>query len=111
MPTRIKGPKKSVGHFIAEWRDHRGLKQDQLAERLQTSKASISRIENGKQPYTQHFLEACAEALRTDPASLIMRNPLAPEAIWTIWDQAKPGQKKQIVEHAKIIVRARDDAA
>jgi transcriptional regulator with XRE-family HTH domain len=104
MSNRIKGPKKPVGHFIAEWRDFRGLTQDMLAERLGTSKASISRIESGKQPYSQPFLEACAEALTTDAASLIMRNPADKEAIWSIWDQAKPGQRKQIVSAAEKVL-------
>jgi len=105
MSQRIKGSGKPVGHFIAEWREHRGLTQDMLAERLGTTKASISRIENGKQPYSQPFLEACAETLMTDPASLIMRNPLDKEAIWSLWDQAKPGQRKQIVRAVEKVMK------
>lgn len=105
MSQRIKGSARQVGHFIAEWREHRGLTQDQLAERLGTTKASISRIENGKQPYSQPFLEACADRLATDPGSLIMRNPLDKEAVWSLWDQAKPGQRKQIVKAAERVLK------
>lgn len=82
--------------FIKEWREFRELTQDQLAERLETSKASISRIENGAQAYTQDFLEACAEALRTDPASLLMRNPSDDSAVWSLWDKAKVGERQMI---------------
>lgn len=82
--------------FIKEWREFRGLTQDQLAERLETSKASISRIENGAQAYTQDFLEACADALRTDPASLLMRNPSDESAVWSLWDKAKVGERQMI---------------
>jgi hypothetical protein len=34
-----------------------------------------------------------------------MRNPADPEGIWSIWDQAKPGQKAQIVEVAKTLLK------
>jgi transcriptional regulator with XRE-family HTH domain len=101
MP-RIGNPKHRRRHFIRAWREYRGLTQEQLADRLGTTKANISRIENLKQCYTQGILEACADALGTDPASLIMRDPSDEEAIWSIWDQAKPGQRRQI----EAIVRA-----
>lgn len=42
---------------------------------LGTTKASISRIETGKQSYTQDFLEACADALGTHPGALLSRAP------------------------------------
>ncbi len=107
MPKRIslQTPSKRKPTFIAAWRDHRGLTQQQLADRLGSSKASISRIENGEQPYTQDFLEAAAEALRTDPASLLMRNPKSKEAIWSIWENAKEGERKMIVEIARTVTK------
>lgn len=64
--------------------------------------ASLSRIERGIQPYSQPVLEAIADALKTDPASLLMRNPDEP-GIWSIWDQAKQGDRQKIVEIAKTI--------
>lgn len=69
------------------------------------SAAQLSRIENGKSPYTQDFLEMAAEAYQTDVASLLMRNPSGPDAIWSIWDQAEPGQRAMIVDIAKTVVR------
>lgn len=79
--------------------------QEALGERLETSGASISRIENGTQPYTQDTLEALADALMTDPASLLMRNPDDPEAIWSLWDAAKPGERKMIVDIARTVTK------
>lgn len=105
MP-RVGNPKHRHRHFIREWRQHRGLTQELLAERLETTKANISRVENLKQGYTQDFLEACAKALATDVASLLMRNPADPEGMWSVWDQAKPGERRQIVEIAKTLTRA-----
>ena len=70
MP-RVGNPNNRRHHFVRAWREHRGLTQQQLADKLGTTKANISRIENLKQGYTQDFLEACAQVLRTTPAALI----------------------------------------
>lgn len=91
------------GHFIRQWRKHRGLTLEQLAERLHTTHATLSRIERGKMAYNQSLLERLAEELRTDPASLIMRDPSDPEGIWTLWDSLTPPQRRQGVELLKVI--------
>lgn len=68
--------------FIREWRKHRGLSLRRLADRLELdgpdetfSHASIGRIENGQQPYSQPILEAIAAALGTSPAQLLSQDP------------------------------------
>lgn len=91
--------------FLRQWREYRGLTQDDLAARLETSKASISRIELGQQAYTQDFLEACADALRTDPASLLMRDPTDEEAVWSLWDKAKVGDRKIIENIVRSVIK------
>lgn len=53
MPRRIANGRKKLPHFIRQWRKHRGLSQEKLAERLGMSAANLSRVESGKQPYTQ----------------------------------------------------------
>lgn len=73
------------------------------------SKASLSRIENGKQPYTQDVLEWLAYSLRCEVGDLIMRNPLDPEAPWSIWDTLKPAQRKQAIRLLKAL--AEEEAA
>jgi transcriptional regulator with XRE-family HTH domain len=107
MPKRIAFQTKTRRRrtFFRQWREHRGLTQEQLADRLETSVASISRLESGTQPYTQDVLEALADALRTDPASLLMRNPADPEAIWSLWEQAKQGERALIEELARSVVK------
>lgn len=91
--------------FIRQWRDHRGLTLERLAERVGMTAGNLSQIERGRTPYTQATLEALAEALQTDPANLLMRDPTQGASIWSIWDQAKPGQRRQIEEHARVIIR------
>lgn len=107
MPPRIgyKHPSQRRRTFIRQWREHRGYSQEKLAAILDTSGSIISRIESGKAPYTQDVLEALAEALSTDVASLLMRDPSNPEAMWSIWDQAQEGERRMIEEVARTIVR------
>lgn len=92
-------------HYIKEWRKHRGMTQDQLAERIGIDKGYLSKIENGKRRYDQPFLEAAAEALQCAPADLIMRDPSDPDGIWSVWDDLKPVERNQVVEIAKTLKR------
>lgn len=97
MPRRVAFATARRRTFIKEWREFRQLTLERLADRLGMSKAQLSRIENGLSPYTQDFLEACAHALMTDEASLLMRDPSDGNALWSLWDQARPGEVRQVV--------------
>lgn len=98
-------PNKFRRTFIREWRQNRGLTLEQLSDRLEMTPSHLSMLERGQRGYTQETLEAVANALQTDVASLLMRNPADPDAIWSVWDQAKPGQRKMIVDIAKTVVK------
>ena len=99
--------------FVKQWREYRNMTQERLAELVgeylgkSYTHASIGRIENGKMPYTQPVLEAMADALGTDCASLLIRDPTQPEAIWTLWERALPAERTTIAEHAEFIVSKR----
>ncbi len=82
--------------YFREWREYRGLTQQQVADRIGTTKTRVSMKENQVEPYDQDYLEALADALLTDPASLLMRNPKDGEGLWSIWEQAKPGERDLI---------------
>jgi transcriptional regulator with XRE-family HTH domain len=109
MPKRIGFQKERNRRrtYIKAWREYRGLTQDQLADLLETSTASVSRIESGQQAYTQDFLEACADALSADPASLLTRAPTDDEAVWSLWDKAQPFERELIVKIATAILGER----
>lgn len=76
--------------YVREWRKHRGLTLEKLAERLHMTKGGLSRLERGDRPYSQDFLEAVAEELNCEPVDLLIRNPLSAESVWSIWDRIKP---------------------
>lgn len=91
--------------FIRQWREHREKTLEYLAEKIGITHASLSRIERGLQPYSQPIVESIAKELATDVSSLLNRDPNDPEAIWSIWDQAKPAERKMIVDIAKTIIK------
>lgn len=95
--------------FIRQWRQYRDLTLERLADRVDMTAGNLSQLERGNQGYTQEALEKLAHALQTDVASLLMRDPTDTEALWSIWEQARPGQKRQIVEISKTIVKTGTD--
>jgi transcriptional regulator with XRE-family HTH domain len=92
--------------YIREWRLDRGYTLEKLADRIGIKASALSYLERGQSAYTQGTLEALAAALQTDPASLIMRNPNDADAIWSLWDEASEGEKRQISEVVKALRRA-----
>jgi transcriptional regulator with XRE-family HTH domain len=65
MPVRVRFKKRPrQPTFVRQWRVHRGLSQEQLAERLQMSAAQLS-----------------------------------------LWDHAKPGQRRMIVDIARTVTK------
>lgn len=75
--------------YIRQWRLKRDLTLEQVKERLlqhdiSITRTSLSRIELGKQPYSQPILEALARILETDPGSLLMRDPAHTDAMWAL---------------------------
>lgn len=105
MAKRFKKTGPLRPHFIKEWRKSKRVTQAQLADFLGIDKATVSRIERRLIPYTQDLLEAIADRLDCEPADLIIRNPLAPEPIWSIWDQIPQVQRPQAIEVLKTFRR------
>lgn len=91
--------------YLQAWLDYRNKTHDQLAEFLDISRPHVTKIVNGKRPYSQEFLEGAAEYLETDPASLLMRDPTQPEAIYSLWEHASMGQRQEIVRYAEFVTK------
>jgi transcriptional regulator with XRE-family HTH domain len=95
--------------FIRKWRKFRnGMTLEQLAERVGTSHATLSRVERGRQEWTERLLCGVADALGTDPVSLLVRDPTDPEGIWSLWDTLTPRQRRQAIEVLKALKRTDD---
>jgi transcriptional regulator with XRE-family HTH domain len=104
MSKRIRQTSQRQPNYIRAWREHQGLTQDQLAEKLDMSKAQLSRVENLHQGYTQDLLEAIAEILATDVISLLSEPPEG-ESLWSVWRSASPDQRTLIREFALMLTR------
>lgn len=81
--------------YLKQWRKHRGLTQEQLAERTGLSAPYISQLENGQRQYTQELLEILATELRCELADLIMRDPKSPNGIMSVWDQVPEARRAE----------------
>ena len=97
MAKRYKSGTPARNHFLRHWREHRGLSQDQVADAIGISKASVSRVENGITPYTQDVLEAYARVLDCTVADLVSRPPSDPEGLWAIWERLRAEDRRRAV--------------
>jgi transcriptional regulator with XRE-family HTH domain len=97
-------------HFIKEWRQHRKLSLRKLAQRMEVSPgeemlshASIQRIENGLQPYTQETLHAFAHALNCEPWMLLEVNPLVDGEVVDLMSKLRKLQGDQREQAMKVL--------
>lgn len=81
------------------------MTQEQLAEAAGMSVSNVSQFERGLQGFSDEGLQALAEALTAQPGWLLMVDPTDDTAIWSIWENAKPGERKMIIELAKTVVK------
>lgn len=70
-----KKPSQRPSHFVKEWRKHRKLTQEQLAEQIGSTSGAISQLENGIINYTQPTLEALAKALKCRAGDILLGAP------------------------------------
>jgi len=91
--------------FIRQWRQHRGLTLQGLADRLDMTPSHFSMLERGIRGYTQDTLEKVSSALQVDVGSLLTRDPMEPPDLAAIWQKAKPAQRKKILEMTRSMVK------
>lgn len=91
--------------YIRQWRKKRGLTLEQVADRVGMTASALSYLERGLSAYNQENLELLSDALGTDPASLLMRNPEDEEAIWSLWEHASESERRQITDVVKALRR------
>ena len=94
--------------YIRAWRKERGYTLDDMVGRLDTigvatTGATLSRIETGKQPYSQDLLEAIAGALDVSVAQLLEHNPaIKPSPVSDLMQHLDAKQREQ----AEAVLRA-----
>jgi transcriptional regulator with XRE-family HTH domain len=78
MIERIGNKRRATRLYLKEWREKFELTQEQLAERLETTKGRISKIENGKIRVHPILLDSLAQAFGIDDPLKLLRPPDAP---------------------------------
>lgn len=91
--------------FIREWRKHRGLTQERLAERIGVTPGALSQLERGDVGYTQPMLEALALELKCEPADLITRPPGAAKGLLLVWDEIPASERPRALEVLRAFAR------
>jgi len=100
---------RQITVYFREWRAFRQLTQQQLADRIGTSKTRVSMKENGKEGWDDGYLAALAEALGIDePASLLMRNPVDDAAPWSLLEGLKPDSRAKVLDYIEVLKRAEE---
>ena len=87
--------------FVRQWREARGITQEQLAELIDASTATISRIESGKQNLTMSAIDAIAEALNVEPLDLMYRDPN--NQVDTIFAEIKGATAEQQEQISRVV--------
>ena len=84
-------------HFLKEWREHKGLSQDDLAALIDTSKSTISGFENSRE-LSQSWLWRIATALRIPPGYILQYDPKSIDMdILELW-VAVPEDERAVVK-------------
>lgn len=76
-PSMGRTARDKPPHFLREWREQRGLTQDQFASLVDIDRSAISKMEKGLKPIMENRLEAFAKALRITIAELYSPPPNA----------------------------------
>lgn len=103
----LTGPQRAPT-FMKEWRKFKKLTQEQAAERVDLDRTTYLRIEAGKLPYNQDFLEKLAFGFGCEVADLLSVNPLLPDPPKLVYDKlrrAPPELQRQALDLLDVLLR------
>lgn len=89
---------KYVGEQIKKFRERRNMTQDDLAEKLGTTRQSISRYEIGERKANQDILFALSDIFGVAVDDFF---PAAKEGITTIYNQLAPPRQEKVYDFAE----------
>lgn len=112
MPPRIgSNTFRKRRTFFKEWWEFRDLTQDQALARLDAlgvdfSKPSLSRLENGHQPYSEPILCALADVYQCEPWDLIARDPGWGQSLDGLVTQLQKSERDRIAAMVQAFLKA-----
>ena len=92
-------------HYLKQWRNHLGLSQEQVVgrlldledDKLPATAASLSRLENGHQPYSERVIEALAFIYGREPWELIGNDPTKEGMVVDLTHKLNDAQQRQVL--------------
>lgn len=89
-----------IGRRIEACRENKRMSTQELAERINRSQATISRIENGKQGLTFELLAQIARELRVHPFALLSDEPLKHSVLLPATGKRGAGYRQNLLANA-----------
>lgn len=85
-------------NYLRQWREKAGLSQEELADRVGTTKSVVSLLENEKRPLSSKWLRKFADALGTTPGRILDIDPAEANAeVLDIWDHIKTEDRQRAI--------------
>jgi len=103
MPARI-GLKNTrpVRTYFKEWREWKGWTQQELADRMETTKQTVSRVESGKRPWSKDYLESFSYVIGCPrPEDPITCPPGTPRTLDDMLRDAPPEVRQEVIEFVR----------
>jgi transcriptional regulator with XRE-family HTH domain len=95
-----------VPHYLKEWRKFRGMTQQELADRLDTSKSVISDMERGELQLSPKWLRRIAPVLQTQPGHILDHDPATIDNdIIDIWAHIEVRDREQAIRVLRSFVK------
>jgi transcriptional regulator with XRE-family HTH domain len=91
-----------IRHYLREWREHRGLHQEQLAKMVGTSKSVISRFEIGERHMKFEMQIKIMRALKITPPQFF--SPPDPNLLENLVARLTPSDRPQVAKIVKTYV-------
>lgn len=106
-------------HYLRQWREHRGLRQEDVVDRLVSledpklpgTAATLSRVENGKVPFSERLLYALADVYQCEAWELLRRDPTKEGAVVSLFDEKFRRLTEQQQKQALAIIDALSNTA
>lgn len=97
---------EKVPHYLKEWRKFRRMTQQELADRLDTSKSVISDMERGELQLSPKWLRRIAPILQTQPGHILDHDPESLDNdIIDIWAHIAVTDRDQAIRVLKSFVK------
>jgi len=99
---------RPVRTYFKEWRDWKGWSQQELADRIGTSKQTVSRVETGERDWGKGYLEAFAHVIGCpNPTDPITRPPNAPITLDDMVRDLPVEKRTQVIDFIEFVKTGR----